>query len=126
MAREVVAAGAHPELKKLCRHIVTDQTAEIAEMRRYQAAWGFTVSPATLANDNGRAISLAVKTPAPERAAGRRALAAKGQALPGGEDPVPNLDFLKRAIRSVGRLDPSKRPALAALIRTRAKEVRSE
>src|ERR1017187_10107200 len=69
MARQVVATGAHPELKKLCRHIVEDQTEEIAEMRRYQVAWGFTVSPATLANDSGRAISLAVQTPAPERAA---------------------------------------------------------
>src|ERR1039457_6244820 len=125
MAREVVAAGAHPELKKLCRHIVTDQTEEVAEMRRYQAAWGFTVSPATLANDNGRAITLAVKTPAPERAAGRRALAAKGQALPGGQEPIPDLAYLKKAIRSVGRLDPSKRPALKALIIKRARELKA-
>ena len=66
-----------------------------------------------------------MKTPAPMRAAGRRALAAKGQALPGGQDPVPNLDFLKRAIRSVGRLDPAKRPALAALIRKRAKALKA-
>src|ERR1035441_5648858 len=125
MAREVVASGAHAELKKLCGHIIRDQTEEIAEMRRYQAAWGFTVSPATLANDNGRAITLAVKTPAPERAAGRRALAAKGQALPGGQEPIPDLDFLKKAIRSVGRLDPAKRPALAALLRKRAKELKA-
>src|ERR1039457_848034 len=70
-------------------------------------------------------MEASVKTPAPERAAGRRALAAKGQALPGGEDPVPNLDFLKKAIRSVGRLDPAKRPALAALIRKRAKALKA-
>jgi hypothetical protein len=66
-----------------------------------------------------------VKTPAPMRAAGRRALAAKGQALPGGSEPIPNLDYLKKAIRSVGRLDPLKRSALAALIRKRAKELKA-
>jgi hypothetical protein len=66
---------------------------------------------------------MAVKTPAPERAAGRRALAARGQALPGGQDPIPDVAYLKKAIRSVGRLDPSKRPALKALIIRRAKEL---
>src|ERR1035441_8618557 len=55
MARETLATGAHPELKKLCQHIITDQTAEIAQMRGWQKAWGFTVSPATLANGNGAA-----------------------------------------------------------------------
>jgi hypothetical protein len=64
-----------------------------------------------------------MKTPAPERAAGRRALAAKGQALPGGQDPIPGVAYLKKAIRSVGRLDPSKRPALKALIIRRAREL---
>lgn len=64
-----------------------------------------------------------MKTPAPERAAGRRKLAAAGKALPGGEEPIPDLAYLKKAIRSVGRLDPSKRPALKALIRKRAKEL---
>lgn len=64
-----------------------------------------------------------MKTPAPETAAGRKNLAAKGQALPGGEEPIPNLAYLKKAIRSVGRLDPSKRPALKALIRKRAREL---
>jgi hypothetical protein len=64
-----------------------------------------------------------VKTPAPERAAGRKALAAKGQALPGGEEPIPDLAYLKKAIRSVGRLDPAKRPALKALIVKRAREL---
>lgn len=64
-----------------------------------------------------------MKTPAPQRAAGRRALAAKDQALPGGEEPIPDVAYLKKAIRSVGRLDPSKRPALKALIRKRAKEL---
>jgi chemotaxis protein histidine kinase CheA len=78
----------------------------------------------TLAND-GDAVELAVKTPAPERAAGRRKLAAEGKALPGGEDPIPDLDYLKRAIQSVGRLDPSKRPALKALIIKRARELKA-
>jgi len=64
-----------------------------------------------------------MKTPMVQRAASRKMLAAKGQALPGGQDPIPNLDYLKRAIRSVGRLDPSKRPALKALIRKRAREL---
>jgi hypothetical protein len=64
-----------------------------------------------------------VKTPAPERAAGRKALAAKGQALPGGEEPIPDLAYLKKAIRSVGRLDPAKRPALKALIVKRARQL---
>jgi hypothetical protein len=71
----------------------------------------------------GPAVELAVMTPAPERAAGRRKLAAEDKALPDGTDPIPDLDYLKRAIRSVGRLDPSKRPALKALIRKRAREL---
>jgi hypothetical protein len=64
-----------------------------------------------------------MKTPAPQRAAGRRKLAAKGQALADGSEPIPDLAYLKKAIRSVGRLDPSKRPALKALIRKRAREL---
>jgi hypothetical protein len=67
-----------------------------------------------------------VKTPAPQRAASRKKLAAKGQALPAEDGkppsfPIPNLDYLKKAIRSVGRAPASKRPALKALIRKRAK-----
>jgi hypothetical protein len=62
-----------------------------------------------------------VKTPAPETAAGRKKLAAAGHALPGGEEPIPDVAYLKKAIRSVGRLDPSKRPALKRLIIKRAK-----
>jgi hypothetical protein len=64
-----------------------------------------------------------MKTPAPERAAGRKKLAAEGKALPDGSEPIPNLAYLKKAIRSVGRLDPAKRPALKALIVRRAKEL---
>jgi hypothetical protein len=68
---------------------------------------------------------MAVKTPGPQRAAARKKLAAAGQALPDGSFPVPTVDYLKRAIRSVGRAPASKRPALAALIRKRAKELKA-
>lgn len=66
-----------------------------------------------------------MKTPPVQRAAGRRKLAAKGQALPGGTDPIPNLDYLRRAIRSIGRVDPAKRPAVKALIIRRAKALKA-
>jgi hypothetical protein len=61
-----------------------------------------------------------VKTPAPERAAGRKKLAASGDALAGGSFPIPDVAYLKKAIRAVGRAPASKRPALKALIRKRA------
>jgi hypothetical protein len=66
----------------------------------------------------------------PQRAASRRKLAAKGQALPsqGGSPPsfpIPNVDYLRRAIKSVGRAPASKRPALATLIRKRARELKA-
>lgn len=64
---------------------------------------------------------MAVKTPAPERAAGRRKLAASGKALPGGSFPIPNRAYLKKAIQAVGRAAPGKRPALGRLIRKRAR-----
>src|ERR1019366_3022427 len=38
---------------------------------------------------------------------------------------TPTLAYRGRAIRSGGRLDPAKRPALAALIRKRAKELKA-
>lgn len=63
------------------------------------------------------------KTPAPERAAGRRKLAASGDALKDGTAPIPNLAYLKKAIKAKGRVDPSKWPALKALIRKRAREL---
>jgi hypothetical protein len=63
------------------------------------------------------------KTPAPERAAGRKALAAKGQALSDGTDPIPDLAYLKKAIRSIGRVTPSKRAAVKALIIKRARQL---
>ena len=66
-----------------------------------------------------------MKTPAPQRAAGRKKLAAAGQALGDGSFVIPNVDYLRRAIRSVGRAPASKRPALKALIRKRATELKA-
>jgi hypothetical protein len=64
-----------------------------------------------------------VKTPAPERAAGRRKLAKAGKALPDDSYPIPNRSYLKKAIQAVGRAAPGKRPALGRLIRKRAREL---
>ena len=69
-----------------------------------------------------------MKTPPAQRAAGRRKLAAKGQALPAADGqapsfPIPDVAYLKKAIRSVGRAPAARRPALKALIRKRAKEL---
>lgn len=50
----------------------------------------------------------------------RKKLESKGQAMPGGRYPIPNLDFLKRAIRSIGRTPPAQRPAVVAWIKKRA------
>lgn len=68
---------------------------------------------------------MAVKTPAPQRAAGRRRLAKAKKALPDGSFPIPNVSYLGKAIRAVGRAAPGKRPALARLIRKRAHELGS-
>jgi hypothetical protein len=43
------------------------------------------------------------KTPAVERAASRRRLAKKGQALPDGSFPIPNVAYLRKAIQAFGR-----------------------
>jgi hypothetical protein len=50
----------------------------------------------------------------------RKALAANDQAMPDGSFPIPNLDFLKRAIRSIGRTPPGKRASVVAWIKKRA------
>jgi hypothetical protein len=60
---------------------------------------------------------------APTSAAGRKSLAAQGQALPGGGYPVPNVAYLKKAIKAKGRTDPSKWPALKSLLLKRAREL---
>lgn len=64
-----------------------------------------------------------MKTPAPQRAAGRKKLAKARDALADGSFPIPDVPYLKKAIRAVGRAPASKRPALKALIRKRAKEL---
>lgn len=66
---------------------------------------------------------MAVATPTYERPAGRRKLAKKKQALSDGSYPIPNASYLGKAIKAVGRAAPGKRPALAALIRKRAKQL---
>lgn len=66
---------------------------------------------------------MAVKTPAPQRAAGRKRLAKQGSALPDGSFPIPNTVYLGKAIQAVGRASAGKRPALARLIRKRARQL---
>jgi len=68
---------------------------------------------------------VAVATPTYERAAGRRKLAKKKQALGDGSFPIPNVSYLGKAIRAVGRAAPGKRLALARLIRKRARQLGS-
>lgn len=68
---------------------------------------------------------MAVATPTYERSAGRQRLAKQRKALPDGSFPIPNVSYLGKAIRAVGRAAPGKRPALAALIRKRAKQLGS-
>lgn len=68
---------------------------------------------------------MAVATPTYERAAGRKRLAKRKQALGDGSYPIPNVSYLGKAIKAVGRAAPGKRPALAALIRKRARQLGS-
>lgn len=56
----------------------------------------------------------------PTSTAGRRTLAKKKQAMPGGRYPIPNVSFLKKAMRAIGRTPASKRPAVRAFIKRRA------
>jgi hypothetical protein len=51
---------------------------------------------------------MATKTPPAETAAGRKSLGAQGKAIPsksGGPPryPIPNVEYLKKAIKAVGR-----------------------
>lgn len=46
---------------------------------------------------------------------------ADGVTLADGSFPIPSVNFLRRAIQSFGRCPPSKRAALVAHIRRRAK-----
>jgi hypothetical protein len=65
-----------------------------------------------------------MKTPAPQRAAGRRKLAAKGQTLPGTNSfPTPNVAYWHKALQSVGRVPAGKRAALASYLKRRARQL---
>jgi hypothetical protein len=61
--------------------------------------------------------------PVHETKAGRAKLAAKKQALPDGSFPIPNISYLRKALRAVGRAAPGKRSALAKLIVRSAKRL---
>jgi hypothetical protein len=52
--------------------------------------------------------------------ASRKQLESAGEAMPGGRYPIPNVDFLKRAVRSIGRTPPGKRAAVVSWIKKRA------
>jgi hypothetical protein len=116
--------------KKAAKKVTTAQLKTKRTQLRTKAASLMTQAKALdaqashlkLASD-GPAVELAVKTPAPERAAGRAKLAASDDALDDGSFPIPDLAYLKKAIRSVGRAPASRRPALKALIRKRAREL---
>jgi len=81
MANMTISSGKHPELRKFCQGVVTDQTKEIGQMRAMEAKWGYG-GPMEMSEAAQRAgIDLAA-TPAPQRAAGRKKLAkAKGKTL---------------------------------------------
>jgi hypothetical protein len=51
----------------------------------------------------------------------RRGLAKQGAALEDGSFPTPNKDFLRRAVKSLGRTPPEKRAKVKAYLKRRAK-----
>jgi len=66
-------------------------------------------------------VATATKTPPHETAAGRKKLAAKGQTAYGTSYPVPNVSYLKKALKAVGRVAPGKRATLGRFLRKRAR-----
>lgn len=66
-------------------------------------------------------MATATKTPPHETAAGRKKLAAKGQTAYGTSYPVPNVSYLKKALKAVGRVAPGKRATLGRFLRKRAR-----
>jgi hypothetical protein len=58
-----------------------------------------------------------------ESAAGRRALAAKGHTAYGTSFPVPNVSYLHKALKAVGRVKPGKRGVLKRFLQKRAKQL---
>jgi hypothetical protein len=51
----------------------------------------------------------------------REQYASKGWAMPDGSFPIPNKDFLRRAVQSFGRAPEASKPAVKAHIIRRAK-----
>jgi hypothetical protein len=64
-----------------------------------------------------------VATPHHETAAGRKALKAKGQTAYGTSYPVPNVSYLHKALKAVGRVAPGKRGVLKRFLQKRAKQL---
>jgi hypothetical protein len=105
---------------------VTAEKAQITSMtaqmnKDLTQAASLRKQAAALSNDMD-SIS-AIELVAPTSTAGRKALAKARNALPDGSFPVPDTAYLKKAIKAVGRAPASKRPALARLIKKRAKEL---
>jgi hypothetical protein len=70
---------------------------------------------------DGVLTAIELATPPHETASGRRALAKKGQTAYGTSFPVPNVSYLKKAIRSIGRAPAEKRGKLKTFLKRRAK-----
>lgn len=66
-----------------------------------------------------RVLSLTSKDPTSAHM--RRLYARTGVAMPDGSFPIPNKDYLGRAIGSIGRTPAHKRPAVKSHIRKRAR-----
>jgi hypothetical protein len=64
-----------------------------------------------------------MKTPVAERQASRKKLTRQGHALKDGSYPIPNVSYLKKAIKAKGRTKPEKWPALKKLIRKEGKRL---
>src|SRR5690348_7226619 len=62
-------------------------------------------------------------TASPTSTVGRKALAKKGQTAYGDSYPVPNVAYLKKALKAVGRVASGKRAKLGAFLRKRAREL---
>lgn len=56
----------------------------------------------------------------------REKMAKKGTALPDGSYPIPDVEFLKKAIQSFGRAPEEKRAAVKAHIKRRARALGRE
>jgi hypothetical protein len=84
---------------------------------------GQRVITLSAANDAGpSSIELAA---ANISAAQRKAYQQQGVSLPDGSFPIPTIGFLRKAIMSIGRTPPSKRPEVIAHIKTRAEALKA-